>query len=175
MKQLTMAEMATEEKASRKPAAKVNVKTVMKIPQTRIALKETGITYNIPPVSNRRELEKFFVDLNSEEAFEKFTILAVNSRCIPIAVYSILGSLDQVSAYPRVVAAFALMSNAHSVFFCHNHPGGTNRPSAEDISSTLQLQRVLRGIDVNVLDHIIIADGNAYSMASHGDIDFMRR
>ena len=85
------------------------------------------------------------------------------------------GSVSEVSAYPRLVMETVLDYNAHSVFFCHNHPGGTCAPSAEDISTTLQLQRLLGGVDVMVLDHMIIAGANAYSMAQHGDIEFGAR
>ena len=69
----------------------------------------------------------------------------------------------------------ALNYNAHSVLLCHNHPGGTCAPSPEDISSTLQLQRLLNGVGILVLDHIIVAGSNTYSMIEHGDIDYRIR
>ena len=65
--------------------------------------------------------------------------------------------------------------NAHSVFFCHNHPGGTCGPSPEDIATTLQLPRMLSSVDVLVLDHLIVAGSNTYSMAQHGDLEFGAR
>ena len=80
-----------------------------------------------------------------------------------------------MSAYPRSVVETALNYNAHSVFFCHNHPGGTCGPSAEDISSTIQLQRILNGIGILVLDHMIVAGSQSYSMSQHGDLDFRTR
>ena len=85
------------------------------------------------------------------------------------------GSLSEVSAYPRVVMETALNYNAHSVLFCHNHPGGTCAPSAEDITSTLQLQKLLGGVGIMVLDHIIVAADRTYSMIQHGDIDYRVR
>ena len=43
------------------------------------------------------------------------------------------GSLTEVSAYPRLVVEAALNHNAHSVVFCHNHPGGNaHRKSGDD-------------------------------------------
>ena len=82
------------------------------------------------------------------------------------------GSLSEVSAYPRRVAEVALNLNAHSVLLCHNHPGGTSSPSPEDITSTLQLQRLLKGIGITLLDHIIVAGNATYSMVQHGDISY---
>ena len=82
------------------------------------------------------------------------------------------GSLSEVSAYPRMVMETALNYNAHSVLLCHNHPGGTCAPSPEDITSTIQLQQLLNGVGILVLDHIIVANDKTYSMIQHGDIDY---
>ena len=142
-----------------------------RIPQQKIVLAETGNSYDAPAISNRRDLAAFCARLNEEEAFEKFSIIAVNAQCRPIAVYSIQGSLSEVSAYPRVVATFALLANAHSIFLTHNHPGGTCAPSAEDISSTQMLKRLLDMVGIRILDHMITTpDGNTYSLAQHGEI-----
>ena len=54
----------------------------------------------------------------------------------------------------------------------HNHPGGTCAPSPENISSTIQLQRLLNGIGILLLDHVIVSGDNTYSLVQHGDIDY---
>ena len=69
----------------------------------------------------------------------------------------------------------ALNYNAHSVLLSHNHPGGTCAPSPEDIASTKTLQRLLNGVGILVLDHIIVAGDRTYSMIQHGDIDYRTR
>ena len=124
-------------------------------------------------ISNRRELENYCKSMELGKRVEEFWVICVNAQCRVLGQRRIsVGSLSEVSAYPRLVMETSLNYNAHSVFFCHNHPGGTCAPSAEDISSTLQLQRLLNGVGIMVLDHMIIAGGNAYSMAQHGDIEF---
>lgn len=153
------------------PAAQIRPARRVRIPQARIKLAETGVEYTGAPITNRRELEAFCLRLNEQECFEKFSIIAVNSQCKPICIYSIQGSLSEVNAYPRVVATFALLSNAHSVFLTHNHPGGTCAPSNDDIVSTLHLQKLLKELGIHLLDHMITTpDGQAYSLAQHGDI-----
>jgi DNA repair protein RadC len=103
-------------------------------------------------------------------------VIALNAKCNVLGRRKIsTGSLSEVSAYPRLVLETALNYNAHSVLLCHNHPGGTCAPSPEDISSTLQLQRLLNGVGILVLDHIIVAGTNTYSMIQHGDIDYRIR
>ena len=146
----------------------------MMLPLTR---EVTRCEMNSPSqIANRRDLEAFCKSLLMGRRVEQFWVICVNAQCRILGQRRISeGSLSEVDAYPRLVMETVLAYNAHSVFFCHNHPGGTCAPSAEDIASTLQLQRLLGGIDVMVLDHMIIAGANAYSMAQHGDIEFGAR
>ena len=153
------------------PAAEIREDAPVRFPQTRIKLAETGVEFIGAAIANRRELESFCRRLNEDECFEKFSIIAVNAQCKPISIYSIQGSLSEVSAYPRVVVTFALLANAHSVFLTHNHPGGTCAPSTEDINSTIRLKKLLGELGIMVLDHLITTpEGQTYSFAQHGDI-----
>ena len=127
-------------------------------------------------VGNSREAEKYCVSILAGHRTERFYVIALNAQCSILGQRKISeGSLSEVSAYPRMVMETALNYNAHSVLLCHNHPGGTCAPSPEDISSTLQLQRLLNDVGILVLDHIIVAGGNTYSMIQHGDIDYRIR
>lgn len=124
-------------------------------------------------IGNVRELESYCKALAMGERVEKFYVIAVNARCRVIGTRCIAtGSLSEVAAYPRLVMETALNYNAHSIFLCHNHPGGTCAPSSEDISSTLQLQRMLKSVGIMILDHMIVAGGSTYSMAQHCDVEF---
>ena len=127
-------------------------------------------------IANRRDLEHFCVGMQMGKRIEEFWVICVNAQCRLLGQQKIsTGSISEVSAYPRMVMEAVLNFNAHSVFFCHNHPGGTCAPSREDIATTLQLQRMLSAVDVMVLDHMIIAGSSAYSMAQHGDLEFGAR
>ena len=55
--------------------------------------------------------------------------------------------------------------NAVSVILAHNHPSGKLIPSESDIITTVSIIKVLNSIDVNVVDHIIVADDKYMSMA----------
>ncbi len=127
-------------------------------------------------IGNSREAEKYCMSVLAGHRTERFYVVALNAQCQVLGQRKISeGSLSEVSAYPRMVMETALNYNAHSVLLCHNHPGGTCAPSPEDISSTLQLQRLLNGVGILVLDHIIVAGSNTYSMIEHGDIDYRIR
>ena len=129
---------------------------------------------NMPDrIGNSREAENYCMSLLIGERLENFWVIALNAKCNVLGKRRIsTGSLSEVSAYPRLVMETALNYNAHSVLLTHNHPGGTVAPSPEDISSTIQLQRLLNGVGILVLDHIIVAGDKTYSMIQHGDIDY---
>ena len=124
-------------------------------------------------IGNSREAEDYCLSILAGERTERFYVISLNAKCNVLGRRKISeGSLSEVSAYPRMVMETALNYNAHSVLLCHNHPGGTCAPSPEDISSTIQLQRLLNGVGILVLDHIIVAGDRTYSMIQHGDIDY---
>ena len=127
-------------------------------------------------ISNCREASQYCKSLLLGGRMERFYVVCLNAQCNVIGQKVISeGSLSEVSAYPRKVMEAALNANAHSVLFCHNHPGGTCAPSREDIDSTLQLQHLLNGVSIIVLDHIIVAGADTYSMIQHGDMDYRSR
>ena len=127
-------------------------------------------------IGNSREAEKYCLSLLAGHRSERFYVVSLSAKCAVLGRRLISeGSLSEVSAYPRIVMETALNYNAHSVLLCHNHPGGTCAPSPEDISSTLQLQRLLSGVGILLLDHIIVANDSTYSMIQHGDIDYRVR
>lgn len=127
-------------------------------------------------LGNIGEAEQYCKSLLIGLRQERFYAICLKANCRVIGQRIISeGSLSEVSAYPRIVVETALNYNAHSIVLCHNHPGGTNAPSAEDISSTIQLQKALQSVGVMLLDHIIVAGCDTYSMVQHGDIDYKIR
>lgn len=78
------------------------------------------------------------------------------------------GSIDTTSVYPRQVVKRALAYNAAALILCHNHPSGITEPSQADRVLTKRLQKALALIDVRVLDHFIIGEGDPLSMSEYG-------
>jgi DNA repair protein RadC len=78
------------------------------------------------------------------------------------------GTLTQTSVYPREVVLKALNHHAAAVVLAHNHPSGTVQPSRADEALTQTLKAALALVDVRVLDHVIVAPGQALSMAERG-------
>ena len=78
------------------------------------------------------------------------------------------GTINAASVYPREVVKAALKYQAAAVIFGHNHPSGIAEPSAADRQLTVRLVSALQLIDVRVLDHIVVGDGDCTSFAQRG-------
>lgn len=80
------------------------------------------------------------------------------------------GSPETVSVRPLDIIRLALKTNATAVVLAHNHPDGVALPSAIDMKSTQLLLRELANMEIDLLDHVIIAKDGAYSMRENGMI-----
>jgi len=100
---------------------------------------------------------------------EVFAALFLDAQNKLIAMEELFrGTLTQTSVYPREVVLKALQHHAAAVVLAHNHPSGTVQPSRADEALTQTLKAALALVDVRVLDHVIVAPGQALSMAERG-------
>lgn len=67
------------------------------------------------------------------------------------------GTIDAAAVYPREIIKHALKVNAAAVVLAHNHPSGISEASLADKQITQRIVKALALIDIQVLDHIIIA------------------
>jgi DNA repair protein RadC len=101
--------------------------------------------------------------------YEVFACLFLDNQHRVIKLEELFrGTIDGASVYPREVVKQALYHNAAAVIFAHNHPSGITEPSQADKQITDKLKQALTLIDIRVLDHFIIGDGDPYSFAEHG-------
>ena len=103
------------------------------------------------------------------EEHEVFGCLFLDSRHRVLAFEALFrGTVDSASVYPRQVVKRALAHNAAALILCHNHPSGNPEPSQSDRVLTRRLKEALGLVDVRVLDHIIVGDGDPLSMMEYG-------
>ena len=74
------------------------------------------------------------------------------------------GALDRATIDPRVVVQCALQRNARYAILAHNHPSGVAEASAEDVCWTREVRKVLRMIEVRLLVHFVVGDGEVASV-----------
>ncbi|WP_105903523.1 JAB domain-containing protein [Vibrio gangliei] len=80
------------------------------------------------------------------------------------------GTIDSASVYPREVLKVALKGKAKNIILLHNHPSGVSEPSQADRTITRRLIDALKLIEVNVVDHFIIAEDEITSFRERGFI-----
>lgn len=100
---------------------------------------------------------------------EVFLVLFLDAQQRLIAgVEMFRGTLTQTSVYPREIVKEALKRNAGSVILAHNHPSGVAEPSRADEFLTRTLKTALALVDVQVLDHLVVAGNDCTSLAERG-------
>jgi DNA repair protein RadC len=104
-----------------------------------------------------------------DRPYEVFRCLYLDSRHRLIAFEELFrGTIDRAGVHPREVLRQTLAHNAAAVMFAHNHPSGVLEPSPADELITSRLKEALALIDVRVLDHFIVGDGQCFSFCEHG-------
>ena len=83
-----------------------------------------------------------------------------------------MGIINKTIVHPRECFYRAIVDNANSVIFAHNHPSGSVEPSEEDKELTKRLCFAGKIMGFHVLDHIIITKNysNYYSFRENGMI-----
>src|SRR3569832_258295 len=147
------------------PAKRAELMAVMELARRAVAqqLKEREVFGSPQAVKHYLQLHL------SQKQHEVFAVLFLDAQNRLIAMEELFsGTLTQTSVYPREVVKRALDLHAAAVVLAHNHPSGTVQPSRADEALTHTLKSALALIDVRVLDHVIVAPGDALSMAEKG-------
>lgn len=80
------------------------------------------------------------------------------------------GTLDGALFSLRTLLSELMRVSPHAIILSHNHPGRTLSPSREDVDCTRCVIRALTAVGIPLLDHIIVAGGQAVSMRDNGFI-----
>lgn len=122
-------------------------------------------------IGSSKDAYHFFGPSLESKAYEEFWMLMLNRRNQIIKPYRISeGGITGTVADPKKIFKAALENHACSIILCHNHPSGNLNPSAADRKLTTKIKEAAAQLDIQVLDHIIIALGGYYSFADNGDL-----
>jgi len=120
-------------------------------------------------LSNPADTRQFLLARLRHHPHEVFACLLLDNRHRVIAFEELFrGTIDAASVYPREVVKLALARNAAAVILAHNHPSGVAEPSRADELLTHRLRDALALVDIRLLDHFVIGDGEAVSFAERG-------
>ncbi|WP_279351919.1 JAB domain-containing protein [Erythrobacter litoralis] len=76
-----------------------------------------------------------------------------------------MGSESAAEFPVRLLIARALEVGARGMVLAHNHPSGSAMPSEQDHVATEHIRGVTASLGINLLDHVIVARGQIFSMA----------
>lgn len=147
------------------PAKRAELVAVLELARRALAQQLKARTVFATP-----DAVKHYLQLQlAAKGHEVFAVLFLDVQNRLLAMEELFrGTLTQTSVYPREVVLRALHHQAAAVVLAHNHPSGTVQPSRADEALTQTLKTALALIDVRVLDHVIVAPGEALSMAERG-------
>ena len=117
------------------------------------------------PAHTRRYLEARLRGYRNEV----FAGLFLDNRHRLIAFEELFqGTIDGTRVHVRVVVRRALGHNAAALVCAHNHPSGEAEPSPADRALTVKLRDALALVDVRLLDHFVVGDGECVSFVERG-------
>jgi DNA repair protein RadC len=122
-------------------------------------------------ITQSKDIFELFQPILGDLPHEEFWILMLNRsnriiEKIKISQGGVSGTVTDI----KIILKQAIEKLASSVILCHNHPSGNKNPSKADDSITQKLKQGCEFLDIQVLDHIIIADLEYYSYADEGKL-----
>jgi len=122
-----------------------------------------------PVISNLDSLIQYLTVLYKGEAKESLRCLFLDSRNKLIADEVIaVGTVNELTVYPREVIERALALHANALILAHNHPSSSPKPSELDVMATKGIKEAAASIGIVLHDHVIIAGTEWYSFRQDG-------
>ncbi len=120
-------------------------------------------------INSPQDTRQYLSSCLRDKPHEVFAALFLDNRHQVIKFEELFqGTIDGASVYPREVVKKALSYNAAAIIVAHNHPSGIAEPSQADEHITIRLKDALGLVDIRLLDHLIIGEGEIVSLAERG-------
>ena len=146
-------------------AKAVTIKAALELGNRRVnETMTTAKTFNNAETTYRFMKHKI-ANLTHEECWA--LMLNNKSRLLKLARLS-QGGRTSTLVDVRILLKQAIMAEAICVILVHNHPSGGLSPSRDDDRLTESVKSALQAVSIQLLDHVIIADGGYYSYVENG-------
>lgn len=77
-----------------------------------------------------------------------------------------LGNISSAKVDIKQIFEETIKTGMRKFILVHNHPSGDSTPSIQDIELTKQIEQGAKLLGLQLLDHIVIGDGNFQSIIS---------
>jgi DNA repair protein RadC len=123
-----------------------------------------------PKISTSRDIFNLLNSYFLDKAIEEFYVVFLNQghRVLGIELIS-KGGMTSTVVDIRIIFKRALeVAGTARLVLAHNHPSGNLSPSEADRVLTQRIKDAGKLLDINVLDHVILAENGYYSFADEG-------
>jgi DNA repair protein RadC len=121
------------------------------------------------PLGSPADTRRFLIARLRRHQQEVFACLFLDNRHRLIRFEELFrGTVNGASVHPREIAKRALHHNAAAIIIAHNHPSGVAEPSLADRAITGRIRDAMSLIDVRLMDHLVVGDGEIVSFAERG-------
>ena len=125
----------------------------------------------ITKITSSKSVFELLQPLMGELPHEEFWIVFLNnSNKVLHSSQQSKGSITGTLIDVRLIMKEALEMGAIAMILAHNHPSGTLKPSLADKQITQKIKKAAEGLDIKVLDHVIITQTDYFSFADENII-----
>ncbi len=149
-------------------AKAITLKAAMELGRRRA--QEEALT-DLKVISTAQQIYEYMhADVRELTHEESWVFLLNNSSRLIKRVRLSQGGRTETSVDVRILLRHALLAEATSVILVHNHPSGSCRPTQEDNRLTERVNQACRTVNIRLIDHVIVTDGDYYSFSENGKL-----
>jgi len=147
------------------PARAVTIAAALELGRQRKLAEVEDVTQ----IKCSKNVADIFGPILSDLVHEEFWILFLNrSNKVINRMKLSQGGISGTVTDVRIIMKKAIEYLASGIIVCHNHPSGNLNPSDSDSKITQKIKEAGILMDIQLLDHIIIADKDYFSFADNG-------
>jgi len=144
------------------------------IPEIKVSFKGgKEEAHKISCSKDAYEVGKHLFNKDTIEYIEEFLVIYLNAQHKTLGYFrASIGGIEAAIVDPRIILGIALKVPCTAMILFHNHPSGNLNVSRQDKEITRKLVQAGELLDINILDHLIIGDGEYHSFADCGEMEF---
>lgn len=129
--------------------------------------QSTALSQN--QITDSKTLYEILKPMTADLPHEEFWVIYLNKANKILSLESMSkGGVSGTVADVKIIFKKAVELLASSIILSHNHPSGNLKPSSADLELTRKMKEAGRVMEIEVLDHIIVAETGYYSFADEG-------
>lgn len=118
-------------------------------------------------IKNTEDIANIYMNELRFEKREIIKLVLLNTKNFIVKVLDIsIGNTSSAYVEPKDILYEAIKIGAPKIIIIHNHPSGDSEPSLSDYEITTRIEKAAKIVGIQLLDHIVVGDGNYVSIFS---------